>query len=79
MDQISPGSYDPSTSFYKNKKDNDIQNFGSFEKRIQEKNDLYYIIQEWDLIPSKIHILNNLIDTSNLLCLLILQENIQKE
>ena len=43
MDQIGPGSYDPSTSFYKNKKDNDVQNFGSFEKRFQEKKDnLYY-------------------------------------
>ena len=39
MDQIGPGSYDPSTSFYKN----DVQNFGSFEKRFQEKKDnLYY-------------------------------------
>ena len=39
MDQIGPGSYDPSFSFYKNKKDNDIQNFGILEKRFKENID----------------------------------------
>lgn len=39
MDQIGPGSYDPSFSFYKNKKDNDIQNFGFLEKRFKENTD----------------------------------------
>ena len=38
-DQIGPGSYDPSSSFYKNKKDSDIQNFGVLEKRFREKSD----------------------------------------
>ena len=39
MDQIGPGSYDPSLSFYKNKKDNDIQNFGVLEKRFKDNLD----------------------------------------
>ena len=36
--QIGPGSYDPSFSFYKNKKDNDIQNFGALEIRFKDNN-----------------------------------------
>ena len=39
MDQIGPGSYDPSFSLYKNRKDSDIQNFGALEKRFKEKNE----------------------------------------
>ena len=34
--QVGPGSYDPSTSLYKYKKDNDIQNFGSLDIRFKE-------------------------------------------
>ena len=39
MDQIGPGSYDPSFSFDKNKNDNDIQSFGVLEKRFKENPD----------------------------------------
>ena len=41
MDQIGPGSYDPSFSFYKNRKDSDVQNFGALEKRFKEKNEKF--------------------------------------
>ena len=37
--QVGPGSYDPSTSLYKYKKDNDIQNFGSLDIRFKEDYD----------------------------------------
>ena len=37
--QIGPGSYDPSYSFYKYKKDNDIQNFGVLDIRFKEDNE----------------------------------------
>ena len=39
MDQIGPGSYDPSFSLYKNRNDNDIQSFGVLEKRFKENPD----------------------------------------
>ena len=39
MYQIGPGSYEPSNSFYKNRKDSDIQNFGALEKRFKENNE----------------------------------------
>ena len=39
MDQIGPGSYDPSTSFYRSKIDNDVQNFGVLEKRFKDNQD----------------------------------------
>ena len=39
MTQVGPGSYDPSTSLYKYKKDNDIQNFGSLDIRFKVDNE----------------------------------------
>ena len=52
MDQLGPGSYDPSISFYKNKKDNDIQNFGVLEKRFKENSEDYPGVGSYSLQKS---------------------------
>ena len=39
MTQVGPGSYDPTTSLYKYKKENDIQNFGALDIRFKEDNE----------------------------------------